>query len=146
MTIYGTPTTAPNAAYPGYDSIIVTGTAFFTVFGSPQSLNQDIAIYYRIDQAVSVTTAPLASGLQISPSPVIGESKVNFALNIDAHVRVSVLDLMGREVAVLFQGMQRAGDHETAISASDLPSGAYMLKLDMNDGESVQTKKFTAIR
>jgi hypothetical protein len=145
VTMYGTPT-AQSASFPAYDSIIVTGTAYITLFGQPFPISQDISVYYRIDGTVGASAALASNSLQIAPSPVMGESKVNYTLNFDATVKVTVMDLMGREVAVLFDGMQRQGENQIAISSKDLASGAYLLKLSINNGEFVQTKKFTSVR
>ncbi len=54
----------------------------------------------------------LATGLRgVSPNPAHGDIHVAFALERAARVRVSVLDVQGREVAVLDDGARNAGEH-----------------------------------
>ncbi|MBK9451723.1 MAG: T9SS type A sorting domain-containing protein [Bacteroidetes bacterium] len=145
VKIYGTPT-AQSPAYPGYDSIIVTGVAYVTVpFVGVQSIPQDIPVYYRIGGVVANTSPFANAGLNIAPNPVAGQANVRYNLVSDANVKISVMDLMGREIAVLSNGMQRQGEQELVIDSKDLATGAYLLKMSINDGEYVATKKFTAV-
>jgi hypothetical protein len=148
VKIYGTPT-AVSPAYPAYDSIIVTGTAYVTVpFVGVQSFASDIPVYYRTSGVVGMNPGTLfaTTNLRIAPMPVAGHSDVRYTLNNDALVKLSVYDMLGQEVAVLQNGEQRAGDQELSIDATDLAAGAYFLKLNINDGEFVQTKKFMTVR
>ncbi len=145
VKIYGTPTAM--SAVPAYDSIVVTGVAYVTIpFVGVQSFAQDISVYYRIF-GFSASDSPFANaGLSIAPVPVAGQANVRYTLSGDAVVKVTVMDLMGREVAVLSEGMQRTGEQELVLDSKNFATGAYLLKLSINDGEFVQTKKFTSIR
>lgn len=146
VTIYGTPG-ATSPGFPAYDSIIVTGVAYVTIpFVGVQSFAQDISVYYRVSAAIGVKSPFANADLSISPVPVSGQSNVRYALAADAQVKVTVLDLLGREVAVLSEGMQRTGEQEITIDSKNFPSGAYLLKLSINNGEFVQTKKFSSVR
>ena len=146
VTIYGTPT-AQSPAYPNYDSIIVTGVAYVTIpFVGVQSFAQDIPVFYRTQGAIATANPFAKAGLTIAPVPVSGQANVRYSLNGDAVVKVTVLDLLGREVAVLSEGMQRMGMQEMVIDSKNFPSGAYLLKLDINNGEFVQTRKFSSVR
>jgi hypothetical protein len=146
VKIYGTPT-AQSAAYPLYDSIIVTGVAYFTVpFGGVQPITQDIPVYYRIGNTIAAASPFANAGLSIAPNPAAGQATLRYTLSRGAVVKVSVIDLLGREVAVLSNGMQRIGSQEVVIDSKDLATGTYLLKLSINDGEFVQTRKFTSVR
>jgi hypothetical protein len=146
VKIYGTPTAA-SPGYPQYDSIIVTGTAYVTVpFVGVQSFAQDIPVYYRVSGQVGITSPFANTGLSIAPMPVMGHSDVRYTLGNGAMVKMSVYDVMGKEVMVLQNGEQRSGEHMMEIDATDLAPGAYYLKLNINDGEFVQTKKFMTVR
>lgn len=142
----GTPL-AQNPAFPNYDSIIVTGTAYVTVpFVGVTPVAQDISVYYRISGA-SAADSPFANaGLEIAPNPVSATANVRYNLSADADVTVTVVDLMGREISVLHTGMQRQGEQEVMLDSKNLSSGTYLLKLDINNGEFVQNRKFTSVR
>lgn len=146
VLIDGSPTAA-SPGYPAYDSIIVTGTAYVNVpFVGVTPIAQDIPVYYRTSSASAAASPFSNAGLNIAPNPVAGQANVRYTLSSDASVKVTVMDLMGREVAVISNGLQRQGAQELLIDSKDFSTGAYLLKLDINDGEFVQTKKFTAIR
>jgi hypothetical protein len=49
-----------------------------------------------------------------------------------------VLDVFGREVAVLAGGALVAGAHETTLDARGLPGGVYVVRLQTAEGTAVQ--------
>ncbi len=60
-------------------------------------------------------------------------------------IRLVVYDLLGREVAVLVDGMMHAGSHEVVFDGSNLASGVYVYRIDagtLHGGDS----RFTGIR
>lgn len=59
-------------------------------------------------------------------------------------VRLSVYDLLGREVAVLVNGMQAAGAYSVTFDASTLASGVYVYTL--RAGDRVVTKKMILMK
>ncbi|MEM1041554.1 MAG: choice-of-anchor B family protein [Bacteroidota bacterium] len=78
------------------------------------------------------------------PNPTTGAMTVPFALGEAAHVRLAVYDVLGREVAVLADGLMAAGDHAILFDGDALPNGAYVARLDV--AGSVQTRPFTLLR
>jgi len=79
-----------------------------------------------------------------APNPTAGRTTVRYALAEAQEVQLIVVDLLGREVARLADGPQRAGDHEAAFDASGLPSGLYIVHL--RAGDTVQTQRLTVTR
>ena len=59
-------------------------------------------------------------------------------------VRLSVFDLLGREVSALVNEKREAGYHSVDFNASNLSSGVYFYRLQA--GEFVQTRKLLLIR
>jgi len=69
---------------------------------------------FVIQSATGVEDAPVAA-LELAPvrpNPVRGSGLIGFALPAAAPVRLSVLDVQGREVAVLAEGAFAAGRHQ----------------------------------
>lgn len=60
-----------------------------------------------------------------NPTTVIGYRKTDIG-----RTRLSVHDLLGREVAVLVDGVVAAGEHSVRFNASTLPSGTYLVRLE----------------
>jgi uncharacterized lipoprotein YddW (UPF0748 family) len=81
----------------------------------------------------------IASGIRLEqnyPNPFNPETVIGFQLS-GAHmgtpVRLSVYDVLGREVAVLVDGPIPAGSHSVTFDASALSSGVYLYVLSAGD-------------
>ena len=59
-------------------------------------------------------------------------------------MRLAVYDALGREVALLAEGVQPAGPNEAFFDAPDLPSGLYLLPLATAGG--LYTRTVTRLR
>jgi hypothetical protein len=78
------------------------------------------------------------------PNPAHGRTAVAFTTVEAADVRVSVVDVLGREVAVLAVGPVGPGAHTADFDASRLAPGAYVVRLVA--GAEVQTSRLTVVR
>ena len=63
------------------------------------------------------------------PNPARGAAEVAFSLAEAGAVRLSVVDLLGREVAVMVAGERPAGRHAEALDAARLAPGVYVVRL-----------------
>jgi len=77
------------------------------------------------DTPVDFALAPLA------PNPSVGPVQAEFALPRESHVRLTVIDIQGREVAVLADGTYPAGRHEATwdTNAGQPPAGVYFVRM-----------------
>ena len=78
------------------------------------------------------------------PNPFNGETVVRFSLPEEGDMRIAVTDLLGRELAVMAEGVLPAGIHERRFEASALASGVYLCR--MSAGSFSQTRKLLLIR
>ena len=78
------------------------------------------------------------------PNPVRRSGAVAVALPEGGAVRVSVFDLLGREVSRLVDGDLPAGRHTVALDAAGLPSGVYVVRLVAGSG--LRTVRVTVAR
>lgn len=72
-----------------------------------------------------------------------------FELPAAAHVRLSVFDLLGREVARLLDSQEEAGRHEVEWRASGVASGVYVYRIVVEDDRgqrSAHNQKLTLLR
>jgi hypothetical protein len=71
----------------------------------------------------------------VQPNPLRGAGRIGFALPRAAHVRLSVIDVQGREVAVLAEGVREAGRHqvgwEGAGGSGRVGPGLYFVRLSV---------------
>ncbi|HLT46034.1 MAG TPA: T9SS type A sorting domain-containing protein [Rubricoccaceae bacterium] len=94
--------------------------------------------------AAPAASATTEAAFTAYPNPAAERATVRFTLEAPAAVRLTVYDLLGREVAVLVDGAVEAGTHEAAFDGSRLPSGVYLVRLDA--GGTVQTQRLTLLR
>lgn len=65
----------------------------------------------------------------VAPNPVWGHAAIEFELAEASEVRLSILDVLGREVRVLAEGPRRAGPHATSFSVAGVSPGTYVVRL-----------------
>jgi hypothetical protein len=63
------------------------------------------------------------------PNPFNPTTNFQFSIAYFGLVKLSVYDMLGREVATLVNGDLQAGDHQVTFDASRLASGEYYYKL-----------------
>lgn len=77
------------------------------------------------------------------PNPFNSETKIIYTLFNDAYVKLTVYDIVGREIAVLVDGFQGRGRHEVLFSlgnlkADEITSGIYFYKLQTQKGYEIR--------
>lgn len=78
-------------------------------------------------------------GLHTFPNPFRDNITVTYTLKREGRVQLALFDLSGRQVAILADAVQPAGQHRANYKAGQLSSGLYVLKLTHNN--KVITKK-----
>jgi len=79
------------------------------------------------------------------PNPFNPSTQISYELDRAAQVQIEIVDVLGRQVAVLDQKNRSAGIHSTQFNASQLPSGLYLYSIIV-DGISLETKKMVLIK
>jgi hypothetical protein len=78
------------------------------------------------------------------PNPFNPSTTIKYELPKSTVVRLSVFDMLGREVCVLVDERRDAGVHEVKFDGSSLASGVYLYRLQA--GDYVQAKKFVVLK
>jgi hypothetical protein len=78
------------------------------------------------------------------PNPFNPFTEISYALRNPGRVYLSVFDLLGREVSVLVNTLQKSGKHKVLFSGANLSSGIYFYRLRTADG--MITKKMTLMK
>jgi len=79
------------------------------------------------------------------PNPVASnQAEIRYELPEAMNVRLSVYDLLGRQIATLVDGEQVAKQHRVTFDASSLASGTYLIRLETDRGAT--TSKMTIAR
>ena len=82
---------------------------------------------------------PLGYALdQNFPNPFNPTTQFSFSLDEPMHVKVSIVDMLGREVQVLMDGLQPEGETTVTFEAANLPSGLYLYRLETPRGNTAR--------
>ncbi|HKI44688.1 MAG TPA: T9SS type A sorting domain-containing protein [Balneolales bacterium] len=78
------------------------------------------------------------------PNPFNPTTTIHYALPASGNVRLTVYNILGRKIAQLVDGRQTAGNHDIRFNASQLSSGVYFYRLQVNN--FVRTGKMMLIK
>jgi hypothetical protein len=98
-----------------------------------------------ITGVASTKTMPKEFSLsQNYPNPFNPSTKISYTIPEQSKVRLSVYDLLGREVAVLVDKEQNAGLHNVQFKAGNFSSGVYFYRLQSSN--NIVTKKMLLMK
>lgn len=78
------------------------------------------------------------------PNPFNPGTSINYSIREKGLVNLKVFDILGKEVAVLINENQGAGNYSVQFNASNLPSGIYFYKITL--GNYTATKKLILLK
>lgn len=78
------------------------------------------------------------------PNPFNPVTKIRFSLPHKSFTKITVFDILGKEIQELVSEELGEGNYETDFNGSSLPSGIYFYKIEAND--FVQVRKMTLLK
>ena len=78
------------------------------------------------------------------PNPFNPATTIGFGVQNKSNVRITILNAIGEEVAILLNEEREPGYHQVEFNASLLPSGVYFYRLQA--GSFVETKKMALLK
>ena len=78
------------------------------------------------------------------PNPFNPSTKISYNIKKEGFVSLRVYNLVGQVVGILVDEKQSAGTYEVEFDASDLTTGVYLYKLQINGYTSV--KRMTVLK
>ena len=78
--------------------------------------------------------------VKLYPNPVIDRAQVEFTLQDRSGVEISVLDLNGRSVKLLFRDTAPAGTHSFSFNKGALQPGSYFIRVQTDDFQTDHEK------
>jgi hypothetical protein len=83
--------------------------------------------------------------LQNYPNPFNPETNIEFSLTSRQRVRLTVFDILGRQIATLEDNVRPAGRHTVSWNRNGLSSGVYYYRLEVG-GNTIATKRMVLLR
>ena len=101
--------------------------------------NMAMLMDYAESTNVGIDEHPAVSNTHVYPNPVANTLTVQYRLDEDSPVNISVLDLTGRMVLYQPEALQSAGINHAMLDFTSLPAGIYMCQIRTKRG--VETVK-----
>jgi hypothetical protein len=145
-----------NSAVSTFPSVSVSGSAVHVVWQDNRDGNFEI--YYKRDPTGNVvgmkninSEIPKEFKLEQNyPNPFNSNSKIKMQISKLGKVKLTLYDILGREVQTLVNEELKPGTYEVEWDATNFPSGVYFYKLSIVNGElSIafsETKKMVLLR
>jgi hypothetical protein len=135
----------------GEEFVASPAGAFTTGIGFPVQGGLTLRGYLLNGQLTGDTTTVYATSIEYDPefqdgpallsnypNPFNPSTEIRWTMDVGRDTRLSVYDLLGREVAVLVNERMPAGQHSVTFDASGLPSGMYVIVLETEAGRDVR--------
>lgn len=140
--------------FSSYDRSVVIGADGKLLYRGTGFVNTDVgAVKAVIDgelaRIVSIDNDAMDRPMETRllapyPNPFNPSTVFGYRLSVFSTIQLKVYDILGREVAVLWDGPQSAGAHEIRFDASTLSSGVYFVRL-VTESESF-VRSITLVR
>ena len=126
---------------------------YLKFLGAQDNMLYRIEQFYFFDEYSSPTSVEEPADNQLPgkfslgqnyPNPFNPVTQITYSIPKAGEVTIDVFDVSGREIAVLSDGLQQAGDHVVKFDGRDFPSGVYVYQIKM--GQMVHTKKMILMK
>lgn len=124
--------------------IIAGRTASFGVQGWDFYAVRTTPVYDPSETKSNFILHPSSLILSCAPNPFNPSTRIEFDLARAERVRLRVYDVLGKEVAVMSDGLLEAGRHSIIFDGTALSSGIYFARLET--GKSVRTEKLMLLK
>lgn len=124
----------------------------YTQLDSGSSLNNFLITFHRSVIGIEPISSLIPEKFFVNPNypnPFNPETKIKFGLPANADVKISVFDMLGREVDVLLNSKLDAGEYLANWNASNFASGIYIYKIEAKDvkgNKFVETRKMVLVK
>ena len=84
------------------------------------------------------------------PNPFNPTTTIRYALPLESNIRISLYDVLGQEVKLLYNSTKSAGYHELTFDATNLASGIYFFRISATSTREIEafvdTKKLMLMK
>ncbi len=150
--------TGANFSLPGLNDPFFTTTTYRGAFAQNgtwannwTNFRPDTVNYSLVPIGIQPISNVVPSGYSLKqnyPNPFNPSTSISFGISQSGNAKLTVFDILGREVAVLVNENLTAGEYKINFNASSLPSGVYMYRLNVNGDKAnfTDTKKLILVK
>ncbi|HTX19009.1 MAG TPA: T9SS type A sorting domain-containing protein [Bacteroidota bacterium] len=116
-----------------------------------QANSEHTAIAKLLNDGITTGVKSQTSGLPVAfelsqnyPNPFNPTTKIDYSVPVSGSVSLKVYNILGQEVATLFEGVQRPGTYTAEFDGARLASGVYFYRLQA--GATTLTKKLVLMK
>ena len=129
--------------------VVQSGNYNFWIKAVYEGGDADTSNHYRVsvDLAANDPNGLIPTVFYLSqnyPNPFNPTTQIEYGLPRSASVLITIYDVLGREVAVLTDGLQEAGVHRITFDATGIGTGVYYYR--MNAGDFTAVRKLLILR
>lgn len=106
-----------------------------TPFGSSGFDLDGVGVIHELATGVDELFAARLN-MHLFPNPAQQQSRLRFALSGADHIRITIVDAMGRTIHTAADATRMAGTHDLPLDLSELRSGLYFVVITTADGRS----------
>lgn len=107
---------------------------FYGAFVNSTSTTRKSKISITEKVAAGINENAALTRLSIYPNPAVSRViNLGFDLKVASNIRISLLDMQGKEVSLLQQSFQNAGAFSNSYDLPSLNSGIYFIRIEAND-------------
>ena len=96
-------------------------------------------------KTLTLTFEEVGTAMGVFPNPASDVATSRFHVDMDAQVALTLVDLAGRQVAVLLDANKGAGAHAETLALPAVPAGAYTVQLRVA-GEVAETQRLVVVQ
>jgi len=138
--INGAGTTTETQAYSYTDKNLPAGNYVYRL----KQIDFDGTFKYSKDVNVEVANLTTFILEQNYPNPFNPTTTIGFGIQNKSNVKITILNSIGEEVAVVLNEERESGFHQVEFNAANLPSGVYFYQIKA--GDFMQTKKMILLK
>lgn len=124
--------------------VLVGGSNHRVMFTTLAFTNSDVSIMRDsilalINSTTTINELPAGvSAFSVYPNPVSESISVNLTLEESTDLSIEILDLTGKQVALIADEKKINGNYNKSYNTSSLPNGNYMVRLNANNKSLIE--------
>lgn len=111
---------------------IITDESTNVLWTGPAFTNK-VSAELAYDSQVGLSEVDFTGEINIFPNPIADMATMEFDLNSNVVAEIGLYDLVGRNIATLYQGQLTSGHQSIPLNTRGINSGVYFVKIKLNN-------------